>query len=213
MKKLMFGIFSFSLILVKAHALDVYNCDFTVKSWTKKTLLIPNITNKQTFNKTKLAMTVNRVGKLSGSVNGQPNFIIKGTVASGSFQSAYDKGTVRCEAAEKVDYLLRFNPWGQFFTLDPSLGQGHILNSIDFAQVRYGNICFIGDVKATGDAITKYAGLKAKIVSPYTLSFTQKVTDCAAGYGGIDDWTCTRYRTQTITKTINHCFESDSDRP
>lgn len=212
MKYFIFGIITIYLINLKAQAIEVYNCDFQVRSWTKKTFLLKNITNKQSFHKTELALSVNSAGKLTGTVNGQPNFILLGTPESGSFQSAYDQGTIKCAPKTEVDYLLRFNPWGQFFSLNPKLSQGHIQNSVRFAQIRYGYLCFIGDIQSTARAIYENSGLIGTIKDAYTLNYTEQVTDCINGYGHRDDWTCTKYETKSITKSIPHCFETVNDR-
>lgn len=219
MKAAIYLVFVLTIIPIKSsQAIELYNCDFQsspkgnpTQTWTKKAFLIPNIMNKITFNKTELSLTVMN-NKLWGTVNGQPNFMLEGTPLSGSFISAYHEGTINCKDVESVDYLFKFKPWKQFFTIDPTLSEGHIQNSFNFSSIRYGNICFIGNSKKAAQAIDNFLGLIGKVKSQYSISYTQKVTDCIEGHGNIDSWTCTRHQTKVITKTINHCFESEDDR-
>jgi len=201
-----------------SQAIELYNCEIQAspqdnpnQTWTKKAFLIPNLMNQITFNKTELSLTVMNK-KLWGTVNGQPNFMLEGTPENGIFASAYHKGTIYCTESETVDYLFKFKPWKQFFTIDTVLSEGHIQNSFNFSSIRYGHICFVGNAKHATVAIDKYLGLKGNIKSPYSISFTKTITDCIEGYGNIDDWTCTRHQTRNITKTIDHCFESENQR-
>lgn len=201
-------------LAMSAQALEVYNCDFTAVaksnqgiSGSKKTYLMSQYSNKQSFGKTALDIQVAQ-GKLTGSVNGQPNFILGGTPDKGHFESAYVKGTVSCSAPVQTDYMLMFKPWGQFYSLDKNLSQGHILDDASTNQLYHGNICFVGNSKAVAEAISAQAPVKAKVVDAYRVEFTFEYRFCTKPTGSNpDDYGCDEYQTKTVTKPVMNCYD------
>ena len=209
--KMLFSVLALTLSF-SAQALEVYNCDFAAVdkrssaeiAWVKRTFLSADFSNQETFDKTVLDLTL-RSGKISGTVNGQPQFILEGTPAEGRFESAYHKGTVRCDSAVRTEYLLKFIPWNQYYTLDKELSRGHIQNSADISQLYHRNICFIGNASAVAKAVSAQAAVKAKVVDDYRVDFTFQYTSCVRGHGGRDDFECDQYKTETLTKPLMNC--------
>jgi len=199
-----------------AWALPVYNCDVTatpkrplwgqVTPWTKKLLLSPAFTNTVSFNTTTLELRVNAGGVLSGSVNGQPDFIIKGDVHNGTFESAYDTGTIVCDSEVDLAFVLQNKSWKQYFTIDPFISQGHILNRADLNSIDYGLLCFKGDVNAVNEQLSLGFGVIGKIVDQYQIDFTWEAEDCVEWRGtNPDDSECLRYQRNKRTKPVMDC--------
>lgn len=208
-------VFAMTMTLaMSAQALELYSCDLTATAksneaiaGSKKMYLLTKYSNHQEFGKTALDIQVVD-GKLSGSVNGQPNFILGGTPENGHFESAYIKGTVRCSGKTEATYMLMHRPWKQFYSLEKNLSSGHILKSLSTDSVYFGQACFIGDADAAAKAITSQAKATVKSVNKYEIQLTFDYTYCAEGapsYPGDDD--CSRYETKTVTKPVPHCYE------
>ena len=207
-------------------AIEVYNCDFTAtrkgdsgNPWTKKTFLSTQFANKIDFAidrnaGTDLTLRVEQGGQLSGSVNEQHNFVVRGSVSDGYFESAYHTGKIACGQPVKVPYLLKFTPWDQFFTLDKELAKGHILDSVELANIQYENLCFIGDVRAAEQAISGRVGVAGQIANPYKISYTFTVQECIDSVGNcVDNWQCLKWKPHEITRYVRDCYEDENARP
>lgn len=201
------------LFSTSALALPVYNCTVTVEGgWSKKILLSPAFSNRVEFHQTVLDLRVDAGGVLAGMVNGQPNFKISGDVFKGSFESAYHKGTVKCEPEIYLSFVLQFKPWKQYFTVDPIVSRGHIHNSVSLSQVDYGLICFIGDAHETNQAISQNFGVTGVVKSAYNIEFTWEADDCVQWVGGREDSRCVEYRRNKRTKSVPHCYGEPDPR-
>jgi hypothetical protein len=122
-------------------------------------------------------------------------------------------GKITCdEKPVKVAYLLKDSYWGQFFTLDPNLSQGHLLNSINTSSLSVSkntsNPCFIGDIKAAEQAISNHLGIPGKIAGNDSIEYTFKTTPCVEHAGSIDqdDWVCTKWGEAYPTASIHACI-------
>lgn len=202
-----------ALLAVNAHAMSIFNCDVAAESkyaptepvLIKKMFISPAFMNEQLFHETKLNLTVDIGGSLLGSVNDQYRFILSGTPKEGMFESAYHKGRIRCAEAVEQPYMLQFKPWNQFFTLEPGLSVGHILNRIDTSLIRLNLVCFIGDIQAAEAAISKHLGIKGRISEGYKIDYTFTYTDCIRGHGSQDNWTCEEQKTYEVTVPVVDC--------
>jgi hypothetical protein len=202
---------------ISAWALPVYNCDVTATAkrtifseaevaWTKKLLLSAAFTNRVAFNETTLDLRIDAGGVIAGAVNGQPNFILRGDVVNGTFESAYHRGTIKCAQETEIGFVLQNKAWKQFFTIDPLLSQGHILQAADLNAVDNGLLCFLGDVRDVNESLSLGFGVFGKVVSDYRIDFTWEAEDCVRWSGSNpDDSTCEEYRRNTRTKSVLDC--------
>ncbi len=195
-----------------AHAIEVYNCDVTADakvrdpySFTKKMFISKDFTNVIDFGETDLKLTV-RNGKLSGLVNGQTNFILRGTPESGSFESAYHVGSVSCSKSVTTSYMLQFKPWKQYYTLDKDLSDGHIHNSVTAINLYMKHICFIGDSDAAAAAISSRRIL-TKVIDAYQIEVNFEYNRCVpgAGSGSYDDYECAEYEVLRVKSKVINC--------
>ncbi len=210
---------SLLLFAFNSFAVDVFNCEVTSNSkslksgvWTKKMLLSKNFSNKITFGKTELVLSVDQNNNIRGLVNNQPNFLISGNTDSATFESAYDQGSITCRKSVEVSYLLKFRPWDQYFTLNSRLTKGHILNSVSTQEIKHNLICFTGDTLEANKAISSSVGVEGVVTSEFNIEFRWTDEECISGYGGMDDWTCTQTQVKTITRTVSNCTESQDSR-
>ncbi len=210
---------SLLLFAFNSFAIDVFNCEVTSNSkslksdvWTKKMLLSRNFSNKITFGKTELLLSVDEENNIRGLVNNQPNFIISGNTDSASFESAYDQGSITCRKSVEVSYLLKFRPWDHYFTLNSGLAKGHILNSVSTQDLKHNLICFTGDVIEANKAISSRVGVDGVVTSEFDIQFSFTDEECISGYGGMDDWTCAQTQVKSITRTVSNCTESQDSR-
>lgn|GEM_PF-3511260 len=204
-------------LTLSAWALPVYNCDVTATAkrtlwgqpatpWNKKLLLSPAFTNRVDFQETVLELRVDAGGVIAGTVNGQANFILRGDVMNGAFESASHTGSIKCDPEILLSFVLQFKPWKQFFTIDPILSQGHIQNRADLRSVDYGHLCFLGDVKEVNDGLSLGFGVTGKIVNDYRIDFTWEAEDCVRWTGSNpDDSMCIEYRRNKRTKSVMNC--------
>lgn len=200
-------------------ATDVFNCEVTSTSkslstsaWTKKMFLSKEFSNRITFGKTELVLSIDDKNNIRGLVNNQPNFILSGNVTSASFESAYDKGTISCDKSIEVSHLLKFRPWEQYFSLDKNLSKGHILRAISAGDLKHNLICFVGNIDDANEAISSALGLKGVVISEFDIQFNWTDEECISGHGGMDDWTCTQTQVKKITRTVSNCTESQDSR-
>ncbi len=211
----------FLMFTTYALALPVYNCDVTVeeknsiwrKPWTKKLLLSPAFTNRVSFGQTVAEFRVNAGAALGGAINGQPNFIIRGDIWDGQFESAFHKGTVNCGTELELAYVLQFLPWRRFFTLNSEVSEGHILRSIGLSEIEYEHLCYVGDEKKALAEISQIVGVQGKLLETGSLEFSWEAEDCLRGSGAYDDWTCHEYQRNRRTRKIPDCRGSRLDRP
>lgn len=202
---------------ISAWALPIYNCDVTAiakrtllgqaaSPWTKKLLLSPAFTNRITFNETTLDLRVDAGGVVAGAVNDQPNFILRGDVVSGAFESAHHSGTIQCEHETEIAFVLQNRPWKQFFTIDPLLSQGHILQSADLNAVDNGLLCFLGQASEVNEGLSLGFGVVGKVINDYRIDFTWEAEDCVRWTGSSpDDSMCVEYRRNVRTKSVLNC--------
>jgi hypothetical protein len=202
---------------ISAWAMPVYNCDVTAiakrtllgqaaTAWTKKLLLSPAFTNRVDFNETTLDLRVDAGGVIAGAVNNQPNFILRGDVMNGTFESAHHAGTITCDQEIQLPYVLQFKPWKQYFTIDPILSVGHIQRTVELSSVDYGLLCFLGDVKEVNNNLSLGFGVVGNIVNDYRIDFTWEAEDCVRWTGSSpDDSMCVEYRRNTRTKSVHNC--------
>jgi hypothetical protein len=202
---------------ISAWAMPVYNCDVSATAkrtllgqpataWTKKLLLSPAFTNRVDFQETTLDLRVDAGGVIAGAVNDQPNFILRGDVISGAFESAHHTGTITCDHEIELLYVLQFKPWKQYFTIDPILSQGHIQRTVELSSVDYGLLCFLGDVKEVNNNLSLGFGVVGKIVNDYRIDFTWEAEDCVRWTGSSpDDSMCVEYRRNKRTKSVLNC--------
>lgn len=201
------------VVSASAFALPVYNCELTAtpklgawrEPWTKKLLLSPAFTNRVDFGQTVVELRVNAGAALGGAVNGQPNFLIGGDVWNGSFESAFHAGVVTCKEEIELPFVLKFKPWGQFYTLNPIVSEGHIQRDVSLGYIDNELICFIGDEKAALRSLSDALGVEGKLVNPYRIEFTWEAEDCIRGTGSYDEWSCEEYRRNRRTKTVLDC--------
>jgi len=213
-----------TLISVSAWALPVYNCDVTATAkrslwgqpataWTKKLLLSPAFTNRVDFLETTLDLRVDAGGVIAGAVNNQPNFILRGDVMDGTFESAHHTGTIKCDQEIQLGFVLQFKSWKQFFTIDPILSEGHILQSVELSSVEYGLLCFLGDVKEVNHDLSLGFGVVGTIVNDYRIDFTWEAEDCVRWTGSNpDNSMCVEYRRNTRTKSVHNCYGEPDPR-
>ncbi len=213
-----------TLMSVSAWALPVYNCDITATAkrgswgetatpWTKKLLLSPAFTNRVDFLQTTLDLRVDAGGVIAGSVNNQPNFILRGDVMNGSFESAHHTGTIKCEPEIQLSFVLQNKSWKQYYTIDPIISQGHILTSADLGSVDYGFLCFLGDVKEVNNSLSLGFGVVGKIVNDYRIDFTWEAEDCVRWTGSNpDDSMCIEYRRNKRSKSVKNCYGEPDPR-
>lgn len=220
----LFVVISALFITFSAWALPVYNCDVTATAkrtlwgqpatpWNKKLLLSPAFTNRVDFHETTLDLRVDAGGVIAGAVNGQPNFILRGDVMNGSFESAHHKGVIKCDHEVQLGFVLQNKSWKQYFTNDPILSQGHILTNADLSSVDYGLLCFLGDVKEVNDSLSLGFGVIGKIVNNYRIDFTWEAEDCVRWTGSNpDDSMCVEYRRNKRTKSVMNCYGEPDPR-
>lgn len=200
-------------------ALEVFNCEVSSSNkeaksslWNKKMFISKNFSNKITFGRTELSLSLDENLNIKGLVNNQPNFFLSGNVEEASFQSAFHQGTINCGKELEVSHLFKFRPWDQYFSLDSTLSKGHIIKSISTQDLKYNMICFEGDINEANNAISTNIGLRGIQTSPYDIEFSFSDEECVSGYGGMDDWTCTQTQTKIITRTVSNCSENQDSR-
>ena len=212
MRIFLFGIVLFSSL--SALALPVYNCDLTVvakadrtqSAWTKKLLLSPAFTNTQDFHNTKVELRVQASGVLAGAVNGQPNFLISGDVYQGQFESAFHKGTVKCDSMGQLPFVFQFKPWKQYFTVDAFVSQGHIQNSVSLSQIDHNLLCFMGDAALAFKFLSENLNAQARFVDEYEIEMSWTQKDCVRSIGtNPDDYECVEYQDRARTRKVMSC--------
>ncbi|MCE3011535.1 MAG: hypothetical protein LW878_00565 [Proteobacteria bacterium] len=212
MRILLFGIVLFTSL--SALALPVYNCDLTVVAkgdrtqyvWTKKLLLSPAFTNTQDFHNTKVELRVQASGVLAGAVNGQPNFLISGDVYQGQFESAFHKGTVKCDSMGQLPFVFQFKPWKQYFTVDAFVSQGHIQNSVSLSQIDHNLLCFMGDAALAFKFLSENLNAQARFVDEYEIEMSWTQKDCVRSIGtNPDDIECVEYQDRARTRKVMSC--------
>jgi hypothetical protein len=212
MRLCLFGIVLFTSL--SALALPVYNCDLTVieknsrstSPWTKRLLLSPAFTNTETFHNTKVELRVLASGVLGGSVNGQPNFIISGDVFDGNFESAFHKGTVKCDSMGELPFVFQFKPWKQYFTVDAFVSQGHIQNKVSLSQIDHNLVCFAGDAAQAFKFLSENLQAKVRFVDDYEIEFSWTQKDCVRWIGNNpDDSQCMEYQDKARVRKMYNC--------
>jgi hypothetical protein len=148
---------------------------------------------------------------LSGQVNGQPGFILKGTPKRGAFESAYSKGKIECEKPQNADYLVMFRPEQNYFTVDQPLAAGLRTTRVDTSSLHHGLICFIGSAQAFAAAVQSRENYNSSVLSPSAVEFTYDYRFCSKPTGTHeDDSGCDEYTTIRETKQVPNCFKTDT---
>ena len=164
---------------------------------------------------TILKIKVTDAGKLTGRVNGQYNFILRGTALEGSFESDSAKGTISCQQPEKLRVAYMFKPWNTLHRYDS--GFDTIRN-----YPAYANTCYIG---SSEQALKDYTDLYLKVVSPAkrvsavqmdpktkAINVYKYVRKCIEDNGGhpAEDYECLKYgKAKLIKFTVEDCDYED----
>lgn len=145
--------------------------------------------------KTKLAFGLPLVGLESDTyVNDQPEFIFKGNLANGYYESAYDSGTIKCDAGVETPVVY----FGSEGTPFPA-GQGEIMTS-----------CYSGSAQAAAADVVRIEKFAARDVSidtyTGTISMTRTEQQCTESRGtGPDDFECLKYAKVRNTYALKNC--------
>ena len=152
---------------------------------------------------TRLQLRVTADETLTGTVNGQPNFIIQGDVDSGFVQSAYGQGKIQCGSPTDFSVIYVFQPWNQIYT---PAGDFNVIQR----SLQAGNTCYAGSPEqALADYQSEF-GLSARRIQldAETRAIQIHTTDqiCTEDNGGTyDDFNCVAHETRAVVKTIPNC--------
>ena len=209
------SVVSILLLSQVALALPVYQCDFKAFSKTKGTvetkqaLLSPQFSSNVSVGSTSLKLFVDVYGNITGFVNDQYSLILNGDVEAAKFESAADSGTIRCEAAQEVSYVLYNSSSEAYMTKEVALTAAEKVNAY---EVLSDKVCFIGDSQSAAQALKIDTG--AKILSVQNLAIELEVleTNCLKASGDREDYQCLQESKKLVKKVIRECNETSDPR-
>lgn len=177
-------------------------------------LLSPSFLNKLKILKTNLQIGLDQSGKIFGSVNDQPNFILKGNSQNGSFESAYDKGTIVCEKPQSVSHLYYNSGTGYVVSTDVNVGPSNgwkVLSSNALIDKKY---CILGDVKAAADDLAKMPHVSSVRAGLESIFMDVVYTECLESYGMPGDGGCRPGKLVRKVKSVrvDSCSYSEDSR-
>ena len=194
----------------KVSARDVRSYEFVIRRQVTNRLEIYHSQNLTT-----LDIKVDANGNLDGMVNGQRNFILKGHFKDGEFESAYARGTIRCDDEKMTKVLYFFKPWKQWY----ALGGGGILDTVNLDK--YGYLCYEGDskqvlidVKLQDEDQTRW--FKQPELSPKgRISAYRMEKECLEGEGNPDEYECYHWdEPRAVEYFLDSCDAGlEQDRP
>lgn len=216
---------SFAFILIasisfSSWSMSIRNCEISAfdrngdnsRPWKKQIFLSRDFTNRVEFSNTVLDLRLDSELRIKGLVNNQPNFILRGNASEGSFESSFHTGTIVCGPSLEVTHLFQHKPWKQFFSTDLTINAGHILQSIGLASIKYGHVCFIGDVKDVEAEASAFLNLKGIVKSQYEIQYSWDDVECVRGTGSFDSWKCEETKIVRRTDSLRHCYLNGNER-
>lgn len=196
---------------LSAHAVTLRTCvvQNTPKnsSYTsEKTVYLANGRGNfvQAGENTKLFLSLASVGPNADVwVNGQMMFIFKGNVENGSYESASDRGTIRCDQGQEVPFVYQSRPGG----VTEAAGSYMALAG-----------CYAGEVLAVKADLSKITGTSTSAMSTDARTGTITVPaierQCVKGHGtNPDDYVCEKYGNVKVTYAIENCDYDPTARP
>jgi hypothetical protein len=153
---------------------------------------------------TRLLLSLPAVGQNADVwVNDQMNFIFKGDLSSGTYESAMERGTIQCNAGVEVPFIYQSRPGG--------LTQG----AGSFSAVAS---CYAGDVRAVKVDLAKITKTPTRLMTVDTTTGTITVPaverQCVKGHGtNPDDYECEQYGNVSVTYAVENCDYDSTARP
>lgn len=192
----------------------LYKCQFdsfkkngSLAPWTKIAFLSKNRFSKITFSYdshtgTTLNVLVSPDETLQGTVNGQYNFILKGNVYVGEFESAYTSGKITCETPKNYEVGFIFKPWGSIFVAGDLSTIISLKSSSDLK-----NSCYFGNPQRALETVKSAFNLTdnqvtySKANGDITATFFEKKCTNWTG-SSIDDYECLNWSSPTPTQYV-----------
>lgn len=196
---------------LSAHAINLRTCVVQNapknSSYTsEKTIYLANGRGNfvQAGENTKLFLSLASVGpNATVWVNDQMMFIFKGNVENGSYESAYDRGTIRCDRGQDVPFVYQTRPGSLTMSAGTSAGLAG---------------CYAGDAKAASLDIAKMTKANPSDIAidrtTGTISAPTIERQCVKGHGtNPDDYVCEKYGNVKVTYAVENCDYDPTARP
>jgi hypothetical protein len=153
---------------------------------------------------TKLQISVPSVGQNADVwVNEQHQFIFKGDLSKGIYESAYERGTIQCDAGKQVPFIYQSRPGGV------TEGPGSVLAL---------GSCYAGDSLAAIEDLSKLTNVSTRAMTvdaaTGTITLSKIERQCVEGRGtNPDDYVCDKYGNVRATYKIENCDYDPTARP
>lgn len=204
-------------------AAELYKCQvtavakkqskFEINEWTQRTFLAKKRFVTVDFHgniRTKLELTVESDGSISGFVNKQYGFILRGSVTGAEFESAYAKGRITCAPAQDYQVAYMFLPLNEISVL----GDAHTIFPLHNGPSLQ-NSCYIGDTNIALKQVRMALNVtenQSGIGSDQSIFVTVDERKCLEGVGYIGDYECTKWDiVRPVTYSLRHC-DGEGDR-
>ena len=204
-------------VSVAAQAENFYRCD--VKSQPKgpsygydlALYLSDSRESTHRVAQTELKLMVNPLtSEIEGTVNGQPNFILRGNVKDGAeFESAHAVGTIACQAVKLPVAFYKVKSAEIFVGKDKDTSLS--LNYVE--QLK--SSCYISkDVLAVATVVRDLLvkGDMSLTLKGDDISVTRQERVCVESIGSYDNYECLRYSEPfSKTYTLRNCYQAPQD--
>lgn len=197
--------------LVKDCSFEVTNKQ-TKSSHTRTALLSTDFTNTLKFQDTTLSLRIDNQGQLYGTVNLQPNFLISGTAELGSFESAFDSGTILCGKSVKVSHLYFNKSNGYMVSTNPKVGPNNYWKTLSVFNLIQQNYCYVGQAAEVTQDLLDMPHIEAVKSSLETVSILIKYQECTESVGSIDDHECKKMVQKEKWVVMESCYYSPDSR-